>query len=200
MISETVAAELAQNRIGAKVRTLRRAKTLRLAQLGEHTGLSPGLLSKIERGQLVPTLPTLLRIALVFGVGLEHFFDRGERPALAVVRRKDRLRLPDRAGSALPSYRFESLDFPVPDRRMEAYLAEFPAGAPPSPPHQHEGAELVYLISGGLGVAVGEETVELGEGDAVHFDSGIAHSYRAGGGGASAIVVVHGRDRGGNTA
>ena len=41
-----------------------------LAQLGKHTGLSPGLLSKIERGQLFPTLPTLLRIALVFGEGL----------------------------------------------------------------------------------------------------------------------------------
>jgi hypothetical protein len=32
------------------------------------------MLSKIERGQLFPTLPTLLRIAMVFGVGLEHFF------------------------------------------------------------------------------------------------------------------------------
>ena len=48
-------------------------KKLGLAQLGEHTGLSPALLSKIERGNLFPTLPTLLRIAMVFGVGLEHF-------------------------------------------------------------------------------------------------------------------------------
>ena len=45
-------------------------------QLGEHTGLSAGLLSKIKRGQLIPTLPTLLKIAQVFGVGLENFFIR----------------------------------------------------------------------------------------------------------------------------
>ena len=80
MISETLAAGLEQYRIGPKVRALRKAKKLGLVQLGEHSGLSPGLLSKIERGQLVPTLPTLLRIALVFGVGLEHFFDARRAP------------------------------------------------------------------------------------------------------------------------
>ena len=47
------------------------------------------MLSKIERG---PTLPTLLRIAMVFNVGLEHFFvpDTG-RPQVAVIRKPDRL-------------------------------------------------------------------------------------------------------------
>jgi DNA-binding XRE family transcriptional regulator len=75
--------------------TLRLKKKLGLVQLGEHTGLSPAMLSKIERGQLFPTLPTLLRIAMVFGVGLEHFFvEASERPTIAVVRKKDRLRLP----------------------------------------------------------------------------------------------------------
>ena len=150
MISETLAEGLGQYRIGPKVRALRKAKKLGLVQLGEHSGLSPGLLSKIERGQLVPTLPTLLRIALVFGVGLEHFFDPGERPAVAVVRRKDRVRLPDRPGAGAPAYFFESLDFPVTERQMDAYLAEFPAGAPASAPHDHAGAEFVYVIAGRL--------------------------------------------------
>jgi transcriptional regulator with XRE-family HTH domain len=66
MISETLAEGLAEYRIGRKIRALRQAKKLGLVQLGEHSGLSPGMLSKIERGQVVPTLPTLLRIAMVF--------------------------------------------------------------------------------------------------------------------------------------
>ena len=58
-----------------------------LVELGQHAGLSPALLSKIERGKMFPTLPTLLRVALVFSVGLDHFFGGGrKRPALAVVR------------------------------------------------------------------------------------------------------------------
>jgi transcriptional regulator with XRE-family HTH domain len=147
MLSETLAVGLGSYGIGQKIRALRTKRKLGLVQLGEHTDLSAGLLSKIERGKLIPTLPTLLRIALVFGVGLEHFFvDSSERPTLAVVRKKDRLRLPDRPGEESPSYFFESLDFPVTDRKMEAYYAEFKAHAKPMEPHKHAGAELIYVI------------------------------------------------------
>ena len=86
MLSETLTEGLQQYRIGPKIRSLRLKKKLGLVQLGEHTGLSPAMLSKIERGQLFPTLPTLLRIALVFGIGLEHFFVEDERPSVAVIR------------------------------------------------------------------------------------------------------------------
>jgi transcriptional regulator with XRE-family HTH domain len=192
MISQTLAAGLAQYEIGPKIRALRTQKGLGQVQLGEHTGLSPALLSKIERGQLFPTLPTLLRIAMVFGVGLEHFFvESGERPAVAVTRKKDRLRLPDRMGAGSPAYLFESLDFPLNDRKMDAYYAEFPPSSKPSEPHQHNGSELVYVLKGELAVDVGGELTVLDEGDAMHFDSQVPHTYRGQGRGiASAIVVV----------
>src|SRR3954463_7698722 len=104
MLSETLTAGLERYKIGPKVRALRLRKKLGLVQLGQHPGWPPAMLSKIERGQLFPTLPTLLRIALLFGVGLEHFFvDTSERPVMAVVRKADRLRLPDRPGGD-PSY------------------------------------------------------------------------------------------------
>lgn len=192
MISETLATGLAEYRIGPKVRSLRKRKGLSLVQLGSHSGLSPGLLSKIERGQLVPTLPTLLRIALVFGVGLEHFFvEASAGPMLAVVRKADRLRLPDRADASAPSYFFESLDFPATGRRMEAYLAEFPPGAKRSEPHRHEGAEFIFVLRGRLGLEVGETEIRLDEGDSTYFESGAPHSYWSEGrSGCSVIVVV----------
>jgi transcriptional regulator with XRE-family HTH domain len=192
MISEALAAELEHYRIGPKLRTLRKAKKLGLVQLGSHTSLSPGLLSKIERGQIVPTLPTLLRIALVFGVGLEHFFGEDvDRPAIAVVHRGERLRFPDRMDAVVPSYFFESLNFPVNDRRMEAFLAEFPADGPASPPHSHAGAEMLYVIDGALEISVELEVRQLRAGDAASFDPIHLHSYRAiEGAGCTAIVVV----------
>jgi quercetin dioxygenase-like cupin family protein len=192
MLSETLTEGLEHYRIGPKIRDLRQKKKLGLVQLGGHTGLSPAMLSKIERGLLFPTLPTLLRIALVFGVGLEHFFvESGERPTVAVVRKKDRLRLPDRPGEISPAYFFESLDFPVTDRRMEAYYAEFPANAKPSEEHHHDGAELIYVLRGALTVTVDGEPTTLEEGDAMYFDSGASHAYaRHGRSTCAAIVVV----------
>ncbi len=193
MLSETVVSGLEQYRIGEKLRSLRLKKKLGLTQLGEHTGLSPAMLSKIERGQLFPTLPTLLRIALVFGVGLEHFFvESSERPTIAVVRREDRLRLPDQPGEETPSYYFESLDFPVTDRKLQAFYAEFPTPSKASELHQHEGAELIYVLKGQLVVSITGDDVVLNEGDAMYFDSGVPHSYhgREGRSLCSAIVVT----------
>jgi transcriptional regulator with XRE-family HTH domain len=191
MLSDTLTAGLEQYRIGPKIRTLRLKKKLGLVQLGEHTGLSPAMLSKIERGQLFPTLPTLLRIAMVFGVGLEHFFvEASERPTIAVVRKKDRLRLPDRAGDAIPSYFFESLDFPVTDRKLQAFYAEFPSRSDASEPHQHAGAELIYVLKGRLAVGIAGDDVVLEEGDAMYFDSGAPHSYRREGTSECSSIVV----------
>jgi quercetin dioxygenase-like cupin family protein/DNA-binding XRE family transcriptional regulator len=190
MLSDTLTAGLEQYKIGPKIRALRLNKKLGLVQLGEHTGLSPAMLSKIERGQLFPTLPTLLRIALVFGVGLEHFFIEEERPSVAVTRKADRIRLPDRPDAKSPAYFFESLDFPVTDRKMEAYYAEFAPDSAASEPHQHDGAELIYVLKGKLTVDLDGNKTTLAEGDAMYFDPAVPHSYRQDGRSMAAAVVV----------
>ena len=73
MLTSTLAEGLKSYFIGEKLRALRLRKKMGLVELGSHTGLSPALLSKIERGKLFPTLPTLLRIAMVFSVGWSSF-------------------------------------------------------------------------------------------------------------------------------
>src|SRR3954447_18220306 len=114
MLSETLSSGLRRYKIGAKVHALRAAKELGLVELGKHTGLSPALLSKIERGQLFPTLPTLLRIALVFGLALDSFgAGDGDKPVLGVSRHHERLLFPEKAGGKDQAYEFESLDFPA---------------------------------------------------------------------------------------
>ena len=103
MLSATLKDGLTEYAIGEKIRALRLKKKIGLVELGRHTGLSPALLSKIERGRIFPTLPTLLRIALVFSVGLDYFFAGArEKPMLAVARKPSRISLPDRPGRATP--------------------------------------------------------------------------------------------------
>lgn len=191
MLSETLSARLAQYRIGPKVRALRAQKGLGLVQLGEHSGLSPAMLSKIERGQVAPTLPTLLRIALVFGVGLDHFFSVAEpSPRAVVTRRKERIRLPEKPAGDHQTYFFESLDFPARRRLMESYHAVFPARSAPTEPHVHDGQELIYVISGELIVTIDETEFALTAGDAIHFDATAPHSYRQQGNEDCAVVAV----------
>lgn len=193
MLSPTLTEGLERYEIGPKLRALRLKKKMGLVQLGQHTGLSPALLSKLERGRLFPTLPTLLRISLVFGVGLEYFFaEAREKPIMAVVRKGERVRLPQNPDGKSNAYAFECLDYPATERKLNGFYVEFePAGRDPFEPHVHPGAEVLYVLRGQLTVNYDGEDHMLGEGDSMYFDSTRPHSYtRQGTMPCSAIVVT----------
>jgi transcriptional regulator with XRE-family HTH domain len=192
MQSETVTQGLKRYSIGEKLRRLRLRKSMGLSELGKHTGLSPSLLSKLERDLMHPTLPTLLRIALVFSVGLEYFFNPEPKPVLEIVRKRQRLRFPEALDRRHPAYHFESLDFLAENRKLNAYYAEFEAAdRSHASRHQHAGVEFLYVISGKLAIEIGENERELAEGDAIYFESAVPHGYRkVGPRRTTALVVV----------
>jgi transcriptional regulator with XRE-family HTH domain len=176
VMASTIDSELSKYGIGAKLRRLRLRKSMGLLELSKHTGLSPSLLSKLERDVMHPTLPTLTRIALVFSVGLEYFFNPEPRPVFEIVRKKDRVRFPQSPDAVPVPYYFESLDFPVPDSALRSYLAEFAEES--SVPHEHAGIEFLYVLGGKLELSTVAEKQVLPQGDAVYFDSSVPHAYR----------------------
>jgi transcriptional regulator with XRE-family HTH domain len=183
---------LSNYEIGQKLRQLRLRKKIALVDLGKHTGLSASMLSQLENGKLVPTLPTLARIAMVFDVGLEHFFnDRKNKRVFSIVRSTERLRFPDQPDSAIPGYFFEVLSFGATDKSMSAYLAEFPKrdGRPPRH-HSHDGAEFLHVLMGTLTVNYQSEDHHLGAGDSVYFDASEPHSYSSRSDEGSRAIVV----------
>jgi len=192
MLSATLQEGLEDYAIGEKIRALRLKKKMGLVELGQHSGLSPALLSKIERGRLFPTLPTLLRIALVFSVGLEFFFTGArDKPLVAIVRRAERIQLPDRQDVKDVSYRFESLDYPATERRFNSYYAEFlPVAREKLRLHAHPGVEFIYTLQGRLSVQVADQEHILEAGDAMYFDSDTPHGYRRTKGPACSALVV----------
>jgi transcriptional regulator with XRE-family HTH domain len=191
MLSSALSAGLAGYGIGAKLRTLRLKRKLGLVDLGRHTGLSSAMLSKLERGRLFPTLPTLLRIALVFGVGLDYFFAAGApRRALGIVRAAERQRFPERLGGRDVAWEFECLDFTATERRMNAYRVRFHYVGTRPRPHEHRGAEFVHLLKGRLGLTVDGEEQVLAAGDSIYFDSAQPHAYRRLSRGPAVAVVV----------
>lgn len=182
-VPQTATDELHRYEIGSKLRALRLKKKLGLVELGRHTGLSPALLSKLERGRMFPTLPTLLRIAMVFSVDLDYFFaDHRKRRVMAIVRRGERLRFPQQNGRRDAAYHFESLTFPVAEPKCQAYLATFhPVGEGKARPHEHPGVEVIYVLSGELALTVDATEHLLESGDAIYFDASVPHSYRRAG-------------------
>ena len=192
-MNKTIIEGLKPYGLGEKLRGLRLKKSMGLVELGKHTGLSPAMLSKLERGRLFPTLPTLLRIAMVFSVGLDYFFtDERKRRVVAIVRQQDRIRFPERPGGGEIAYRFESLDFKATERKLNAFLADFePVATEKVRMHQHPGVEFLYMIRGKIDLTIGSDMHTLAAGDAIYFDSGVRHGYRrAGRQSATALIVT----------
>lgn len=189
---ETVDRLLASFELGRKLRQLRLRSKIGLMDLGKHTGLSASMLSQLENGKMVPTLPTLARIAMVFDVGVDYFFaDRKPKSLFAVVRAQERMRFPDRADDAEPSYYFECLAFSSQEKSLQAYAAEFqPREHDRVTEHAHEGAEFIHVISGSVAVRYLDEETILEAGDSVYFDSSQLHGYRSVQAGPAQAIVI----------
>jgi transcriptional regulator with XRE-family HTH domain len=189
---ETIQRALSGYDLGGKLRQLRLNKKIGLVDLGKHTGLSPSMLSQLENGKLIPTLPTLARIGMVFDVGVDYFFaDLRKRAAFSIVRAGERMQFPERADSPHPAYRFEVLAFSTQEKAMQAYLADFePLEWGQVHDHIHDGAEFLHVLSGVVAIRYGELIEELREGDSVYFDGTCPHAYRAVGSGPARAVVI----------
>jgi len=179
--SAVVAESIRPYAIADKLRTLRLRRSMGLAQLAEHTGFSPAMLSRLENGRLIPTLPTLTRIALVFGVGLDYFFsDPRKRHVVAISRCDERKIFPSDPKATSVSWSFESLDFRATERKLNGFLAHFHSVLEQKlTSHFHPGVELLYLIEGKLEITIGVDTFQLSAGDSIYFDSLQKHTYRS---------------------
>ena len=189
---ETIQRALASYDLGRKLRHLRLKSKIGLVDLGKHTGLSASLLSQLENGKMVPTLPTLARIAMVYDVGVDYFFtDRKGASLFSVVRAGERMRFPERADAPDPGYFFECLAFSSQEKSLQAYQAEIlPREEDRVIPHVHDGAEFIHVLSGVLGVQYLEGETLLKEGDSVYFDSSQPHGYRSAGSEPARVIVI----------
>lgn len=189
----TIRRVLSGYEIGAKIRALRLRKKIALVDLGRHTGLSASMLSQLENGKLIPTLPTLARIAMVFDVGVDYFFtERASPRTFSIVRASERMQFafPVENGHA-PNFYFENLAFQAVDKPIQGYLAEFPANdSGELTDHTHEGFELMHILEGSLALRFCDKEYVLNEGDSVYFDANEPHAYRGISDPAARAVVV----------
>ncbi len=177
---DTLTPYLAKYGLGEKIRRLRLTKGMGLVELGRHTGLSAAMLSKLENNHVIPTLQTLSRVALVFSVGLDHFFsDPNKHHAVAVTRAAERINFEEKLDTKEVLYDFQCLDYPATDRNSSSYLATFRLNSREDiPQHVHDGTEFIYVLTGTLGLRVEDEEVVLDASDTAYFNSRLPHGYR----------------------
>ncbi len=163
--------------IGREVRAYRQARRITVKQLSDQTGLSIGMLSKIENGVTSPSLTTLQALANALNVPLTAFFRRYEENREVVHTRAGEgveiVREGTRAGH---QYKLLGhLSSRSSDVMVEPYLITLTDQSDRFPTFQHDGVELIYMLEGEVTYRHGDRTFFLSAGDTLFFDADAPH-------------------------
>ena len=155
--------------VGPRLRALRRARGATLAQLAEETGISLSTLSRLESGRRKPTLELLLPLAKAYGVPLDELVGA---PATGDPRIHPRP-FTRHGQTFVPLTRYLG--------GLHAYKQILPAAPEPRaerlPQRTHEGYEWLYVLSGRLRLALGDQDLVLGAGEAAEFGTRTPHGF-----------------------
>ncbi len=172
--------------LGTEIRALRRDRGLSTVALARRCGVSPSLISQVERGLTAPSLEVLWAIARALDVPIGTFFQDDGAPAapgaaattpdppagkaVVVVRAGERKRL-----GLTPSLTYQLLS-PDLQHRIELVWVELgPGEEGPVEPFTHAGEEQMVVIQGEIQMWIDGQIWELAAGDAITFDSAVPH-------------------------
>lgn len=163
--------------IGRELRALRHQQSITVADLSRMTGISIGMLSKIENGQTSPSLTTLKALAEALSVPLTAFFRRFEEHRPAVHTRAGQGVEMEREGTrAGHQYRLLGhLGSNASGVVVEPYLITLTAESDRFPAFQHDGVELIYMLEGEVHYRHSQQVYALKPGDTLFFDADAPH-------------------------
>ena len=163
--------------IGREVRAFRRQQETTVADLSAQTGISIGMLSKIENGNTSPSLTTLQTLANALSVPLTSFFRRFEESRQAVHTKSGEGLETDREGTRA-HHQYNLLGHIGANASgviVEPYLITLSDKSDVFPTFQHGGIETIYMLEGEVDYRHGDEVYSLAPGDTLFFDADAPH-------------------------
>lgn len=163
--------------IGRQVRELRKRQRMTGSDLAALTGLSAGMLSKIENGVISPSLNTLQVLADALRVPLVQLFSGYEEPRGAMHVKAGQGVEIERAGTRA-GHQYQLLGHIGSNNSgvvVEPYLILLTTPSDRFPAFQHEGIEMLYVLEGVIDYRHGDQIYRLEPGDTLLFDSDSPH-------------------------
>ena len=163
--------------IGREVRSFRRQQGMTVADLAAATGLSIGMLSKIENGNTSPSLTTMQVLSHAFSVPMTAFFRSfEERRDAQHVKADEHLEIERRGTRSGHQYNLLGhLGSNSSGVVVEPYIITLTTESDTFPAFQHEGLELLYMLEGEVGYRHGDVVYDLKPGDSLFFDADAPH-------------------------
>lgn len=163
--------------IGQEIRALRKHAGITVADLAEVSGISIGMLSKIENGLTSASLTTLNAVARALGTPISQLLRRFEEDRQAVQVKSGQGLATERRGSRA-GHQYQLLGVLGQNQSgviVEPYMITLNDESDVFPTFQHEGLEYLYFIEGRVEYRHGQNTYLMEPGDSLYFDADAPH-------------------------
>lgn len=163
--------------IGREVRVIRRQLGITVADMAENSGLSVGMLSKIENGMTSPSLTTLQALSNALGVPLSQLLKRYEQERMAVQVKSGEGVSAERRGTRA-GHQYQLLGYLGANNSgviCEPYMITLTDESDVFKTFQHDGVEFLYFLEGSVEYRHADKTFVMEPGDSLFFDADAPH-------------------------
>ena len=161
--------------IGRQVKRYRKQLGLTITEMCDRSGLSAGMVSKIENGNTSPSLATLRSLSTALNVPVTSLFREFEEQRDATFVKAGQGLAIERQGTRA-GHQYQLLGHSVhSDVSVEPYLITLDKGSDVFPIFQHAGVEFLYVLEGMMVYRHLNATYTLAAGDSLFFDSDAPH-------------------------
>lgn len=187
--------------LGQRIRDIRKNRKMTITKLADATGLTPSMISQVERSIISPSIETLKKICNTLQIPIGVLFEdvgintASAAPPLVQLNNLDSFfnQLPSlNLNNKSPVVHQEQRKFLSPGKGIRFYLLnpnlsgpiefiynEYDPGSTTGPDlYSHPGCECGLILSGELIVQIKQEVYLLREGDSITFNSTDPHSKR----------------------
>lgn len=160
--------------IGKKISEYRKTKNITATQLAKMAGVTPSLLSQIEKGTANPSINTLKVISKSLDIPLFTFFVTHVNTDELIVRSNKRKKMIFPQNNNL-SYELLS---PNLNGAIELALITLTTNSQSSnETMSHEGEEVAYVLNGKVNIHLNDEVITLNEGDSIKILPHMKHKW-----------------------
>lgn len=162
--------------IGETLRRLRGSMGLTLDEVSKRSGVSRAMVSRLETGDVMPSLETLVALTGALGVSISSLFQELGTPVASAqhVHAGQGLEVVRRGTKRGHTYHLLAADR-GPRRAFEPFLVTLTDKSEVFPGFEHPGVEFIYILEGSLTYRHGEGCYLLKRGDALTFPGDVPH-------------------------
>jgi transcriptional regulator with XRE-family HTH domain len=174
--TESIADHALERYLGNTIRELRLRHGLTIAEVSDQTGISRGMLSKIENAQTATSLETLAKLAGALGVSLSTLFRNYNIPegGAQLVKQGAGMEVVRRGTKRGHTYHLLAYD-QGPTKLFEPFLITMDDESEVFPTFEHPGTEFIHMLEGKIEYRHGQLTYVLEPGDSLTFRGDIPH-------------------------